>query len=47
MLSKPESFDPKPIEGLGVIENRKAEFSPMMTVILLGCYPDLESAKSG
>ena len=32
------------MEGLGVIEKRKAEFNPKMTIILLGSYPDLESA---
>jgi cell division septation protein DedD len=43
-LSKPESFDASPVEGMGVIEKRKAEFTPGMTIILLGSYPDLESA---
>ena len=43
-LSKPESFDPSPLEGLGIIEKRKAEYSSGMTIILLGSYPDMESA---
>ncbi|MBC7777330.1 MAG: hypothetical protein H7246_17990, partial [Phycisphaerae bacterium] len=43
-LSKPESFDAYPLEGLGVVEKRKAENSPGMTIILLGSYPDVESA---
>ena len=42
-LSKPESFDPYPVEGLGVIEKRKAE-NPKMTVILLGSYADQATA---
>ncbi len=43
-LSRPSDFDPTPVEGLGVIEKRKAEQNPKMTVILLGSYPDVESA---
>ena len=43
-LSKPESFDPSPLEGLGTIEKRKASYSSGMTIILLGSYPDMESA---
>ncbi len=43
-LSKPESFDPYPVEGLGTVEKRKATNSPGMTIILLGAYPDLASA---
>lgn len=43
-LSKPESFDPSPFEGMGTIEKRKAEHNPAMTVILLGSYVDLETA---
>jgi cell division septation protein DedD len=43
-LSKPEDFDPYPLEGLGTIEKRKAPNSPGMTIILLGAYPDQESA---
>ncbi|MFN0174806.1 MAG: tetratricopeptide repeat protein [Saprospiraceae bacterium] len=43
-LSKPESFDASPVEGLGVVEKRKAPNTPGMTIILLGSYPDMESA---
>ncbi|MDO8365903.1 MAG: tetratricopeptide repeat protein [Saprospiraceae bacterium] len=43
-LSKPEDFDASIVAGLGAIEKRKAEFSPGMTIILLGSYPDMESA---
>jgi hypothetical protein len=43
-LSKPEDFDPNPMERLGTIEKRKAPNSPGMTIILLGAYPDQESA---
>jgi len=43
-LSKPESFDAYPLEGLGVVEKRKAANSPGMTIVLLGSYPNLESA---
>ena len=43
-LSKPESFDPYPLEGLGVIEKRKALNSPGMTIILLGSYADKDTA---
>jgi len=43
-LSKPEAFDPSPIESLGRIEKRKAPNSPGMTIILLGSYVDLQAA---
>lgn len=43
-LSKPESFDASPLEGLGTIEKRKATNTPGMTIILLGSYETLESA---
>lgn len=43
-LSKPEDFDAFPLEGMGTIEKRKAVNSPGMTVILLGGYPDQETA---
>lgn len=44
-LSKPESFDPYPLEGLGVIEKRKSPNSPGMTILLLGNYADKDTAK--
>jgi len=44
-LSKPESFDESPMTGLGVIEKRRAENAPGMTVILLGSYPNMETAR--
>jgi len=43
-LSKPESFDASPLEGMGTIEKRKATNTPGMTIILLGSYGTLESA---
>ena len=43
-LSRPDDFDPYPMEGLGTIEKRKAPNSPGMTIILLGAYPDLATA---
>jgi hypothetical protein len=43
-LSKPESFDASPLEGLGTIEKRKATNTPGMTIILLGAYADMETA---
>ncbi|MBN8677355.1 MAG: PD40 domain-containing protein [Chitinophagales bacterium] len=44
-LSKPESFEPEPVEDLGIIEKRPAKNSPGMTLILIGSYPDLPSAQ--
>lgn len=43
-LSNPDRFDSLPLEGLGKIEKRKAEHTPGMTIILLGSYPDMETA---
>ncbi|MCC7466956.1 MAG: SPOR domain-containing protein, partial [Saprospiraceae bacterium] len=44
-LSKPESFESEPVEDLGIIEKRPAKHSPGMTLILIGSYSDLASAK--
>ncbi|MFN0216971.1 MAG: hypothetical protein ACKVT2_22155 [Saprospiraceae bacterium] len=43
-LSKPENFFDYRLEDLGVIEKRKAENSPGMTILLLGSYVDQASA---
>ncbi len=45
-LSRPDDFDPYPLEGMGTIEKRQALNSPGMTIILLGSYSDLETAKN-
>ncbi len=44
-LSRPESFESEPVEDLGIIEKRPAKHSPGMTLILIGSYSDLASAK--
>ncbi len=44
-LSKPESFEVDPVEDLGTIEKRPAKNSPGMTLILIGTYSDLDTAK--
>lgn len=43
-LSKPDDFDASRVYELGTIEKRKSEYNPAMTIILVGSYPDLDTA---